>query len=439
MTPPLPHGFRIEIDAHQVDATTLYGGSPARFMRLSGAGVRAWHELRDGPIASPAAAVLARRLTDAGLAHPRPPVASSPDVTVIVPVRDRTAVLERCLAALGREHRVIVVDDGSRDAKSVADVVARAGATLVVRPDNGGPAAARNTGLADVTSELVAFLDSDCVPPPGWIAALAGHFADPAVAAVAPRIVPESPGVLPSCLDLGGRPGRVAPGTRVAYVPTAALLVRRAAIPDFDAGLRYGEDVDLVWRLHAAGHRVRYDPSVHVRHHEPETWPALLARRFRYGTSAAPLALRHPAAMAPLAVQPWPAATAAALLLASPLAAVGFTGAVLQNTGKLRRSGLPTADVVPVTWRNVHQTVLGMSRYATQFGWPLLLAGLCHRRTRRTAAALLLARPLAGWFGRPVDPVRYTLASIADDVAYGAGVLTGCVRSRTAIPLVPRT
>jgi mycofactocin glycosyltransferase len=333
---------------------------------------------------------------------------------------------------------VIVVDDGSTDPDAVAGVVARHGATLVARSHNGGPAAARNAGLAHVTTELVAFLDSDCVAPAGWITALAGHFADPTVAAVAPRIVPLSPTWVPSSLDLGDRAARVAPGTRVAYVPTAALLARRRALTDFDPALRYGEDVDLVWRLHAAGWRVRYDPSVHVRHHEPRTWPALLARRFHYGTSAGPLARRHPAAMAPLVLRPWPALTAAALLTGSPAAVLCFTAAVLQNTRKLRRSGLPTTGVVAQTWHNVTQTALGLSRYGTQFGAPLLCAALLHRRTRLPAAALLLARPLASY--RPtVDPVRHTLASIATDVAYGAGVITGCVRARTLVPLRPRT
>jgi mycofactocin system glycosyltransferase len=442
VNPPLPAGFHIDVDAdtRQIDDTTLFGGAPARFLRLSAAGVRAWRELRTGPVTSPAAGVLARRLTDAGLAHPRPPTAPAPDVTVIIPVRDRADSLARCLDSLGRAHRVIVVDDGSADPGSVAEVAARHGATLLTRPGNGGPAAARNTGLARVTSELVAFLDSDCVAPPGWITALAGHFADPAVAAVAPRVVPVPSTPWASSLDLGDRAARVAPGTRLAYVPTAALLARRAALPDFDPALRYGEDVDLVWRLHAAGWRIRYDPSVHVRHHEPRTWPALLARRFRYGTSAGPLARRHPAAMAPLVLLPWPAITVAGLLTANPVAALGFGAALAANTRTLRRSGLPTTGVVAATWRNVYQTLLGLSRYGTQFAAPLLIAGLCDRRTRTPAAALLLTRPLITYATRrpAIDAIRYTLGSIADDIAYGSGVFSGCVRARTVTPLVPR-
>src|ERR1019366_5132567 len=112
--------------------------------------------------------------------------------------------------------------------------------------------------------------DSDCVPPDDWIADLAGHFADPLVAGGAPRIVAPPRGPAGSVLDLGNRPAGVAPMTRVAYVPTAALLVRRAALGGgFDESLRYGEDVDLIWRLIEAGWRGRYEAGVGGAHPAP--------------------------------------------------------------------------------------------------------------------------------------------------------------------------
>ena len=72
---------------------------------------------------------------------------------------------------------------------------------------------------------------------PGWLDALLPHFADPAVGAVAPRIVPDEPGSTwlaryegaSSTLDMGARASIVRPGSRVPYVPGAALVVRRAA------------------------------------------------------------------------------------------------------------------------------------------------------------------------------------------------------------------
>ncbi|HWC79983.1 MAG TPA: mycofactocin biosynthesis glycosyltransferase MftF [Pseudonocardiaceae bacterium] len=461
MTTPLPTGFRIAVDpdTKQLTDTTLFGGAPARVMRLSPVGMAAWQRLQDHLVDSAATGTLARRLTDAGVAHPRPPEPGrKPDITVIVPVRDRAELLARCLSSVGDEHPVLVVDDGSADPDAIAAVALRFGAKVVHRIENGGPAAARNTGLSTVDTKLVAFLDSDCEAAPGWLDGPAAHFADPLVAAVAPRVLAVAPhtwaGRYAACaasLDLGPREARVVPGTRVAYVPTAALLVRRAALPDqvFDPGLRYGEDVDLIWRLHAAGHRIRYDPSAVVRHHEPESWSALLGRRFAYGTSAGPLALRHPAAIAPLVLQPWPVVTVAALLGRRPLlAASSFVASVLAMRRTLSRADLPATGVLRAMGNGVYQTWLGASRYGVQFGAPLLLAGLLRpggrtpgrRWGRRIAlASLVFSRPLATWFTQrpPLDPVRFTAASLADDVAYGAGVWAGSARARTFRAVLP--
>jgi hypothetical protein len=227
-------------------------------------------------------------------------------------------------------------------------------------------------------------------------------------------------------------------------VPTAALVVRSAALGDgpFDPALRYGEDVDLVWRLVAAGWRVRYDPAVRVHHDEPATWRALVARRFRYGTSAGPLAQRHPAHLVPLVVQPAAAVAVAGLLARRPWLAVAGLAAAAGSAGRARRrAGLPLVGAVPAALAATGRTLLGAGRYGTQVAAPLLAAGLVVRgRGRSAAAALLLAGPLTAWAtARPrLDPVRFTAAAIADDVAYGCGVWAGCLTRRTALPLRPR-
>ena len=460
-TVPLPDGFRVVLDpaTRQLSADLWLGGSPARAVRLTAKGSVAWRELLRGPIASRAAGALARRFVDGGLAHPVPPApASAADVTVVIPVRDRAVLLSRCLTALDGRYPTVVVDDGSDDPAAVAAVVAGHGATLVRRPVNGGAAAARNTGLAHVTTELVAFVDSDCVPEPGWIDRLAGHFADPTVAAVAPRITPLAPDTwagrytrAASSLDLGDRPARVAPNTRVSYVPTAALIVRRRALDEFarrgevfDPTMSIGEDVDLVWRLHDNGWRVRYDPSVRVGHHEPRTWRGLLGRRLRYGTSAAPLAVRHPRNLTHLVLQPWPAVTVAALLARRPLLAAGAFAMSVESTSRARRANDIPTGAIPGAVAATRQTWLGIGAYATQFAAPLLVAvmlpGGRSRWARRAAAgSLLLGAPLAGWVRRrpALDPVRYTIAALADDIAYGAGVWAGCLAEHTTRPLRP--
>lgn len=457
MSRGLPAGFGVVLDRQTrvLDGgRVLLGGSPRRALKLLPAGVVAFRRLlASGSVTDGPTGRLARRLVDAGVAHPRPPVRVDADVTVIVPVRDRAESLSRCLAALAGAS-VLVVDDGSVDPAAVAAVVARHGARLLRRPVCGGPAAARNTGLAalrPVAAELVAFVDSDCVPSPGWLDRLAGHFADPAVVAVAPRIVPvaapDAGRVLGafaadrSPLDLGPDEALVRPGGRVSYVPTAALVIRRAALDEFDEALRYGEDVDAVWRLIAAGGVVRYDPTVIVAHAEPATWPAWLRRRHLYGTSAGPLARRHPDRLAPLVLSPWPAAVTALLLARRPVLAAA-TGAVAaaRLASKLRADGLPPSIAAPMIAEATAATLTATGRAVTQLALPAAVA-LSARRPRRLAmlAALVAAPALRDWLRlRPsLDPVRWTLAGIADDLAYGAGVWRGAVRARTARPLLP--
>ncbi|OLZ42964.1 mycofactocin biosynthesis glycosyltransferase MftF [Amycolatopsis keratiniphila] len=455
---PLPFGFRITLDreVRQLSGGLWFGGSPARVLRLTEAGQKAWQQLEDGPVTSAAAGTLARRLTDAGMATPVPPEPEgAPDVTVVIPAHDRVDLLERCLSGMDDVHPVLVVDDASEDAAAVAAICAAYGAKLVRRDVNGGPGAARNTALEQVTTELVAFLDSDCVPTKGWIDRLAAHFADPLLAAIAPRVRGLAPDSwagrytrATGSLDLGDRSARVAPGTRTSYVPTAALVVRRSTLVEvgaFDPRLRVGEDVDLIWRLHKADHRIRYAADVHVDHHEPTTWHGVLGRRARYGTSAAPLALRHPDALAHLALHPWSILTVAALLARRPLlAATAFGGSVASMVDQLHANDVPQAGAVRVMATAAGQTWLGCGRYATQFAAPVLAAlmvpGGRRRWGRRAAlASLLLGPPLAGWVKRrpALDPVRYTVAAVADDIAYGSGVWAGCLTHRTAAPLRP--
>lgn len=438
MTAGLPTGFRIELDpaVKQLTPDVLFGGSPARILRLNAAGLRALDELRTGPVASPAGAALARRLTDGNLAHPCPPSESTVDVTVVIPVRDRPHELARCLDALGDAYPVIVVDDGS-----TVPVVSLAGVLVLRRDSNGGPGAARNTALSHVDTELVAFVDSDCVPPTGWIAELAGHFADPLVGAVAPRVTPLG-GADRSALDLGEQRACVAPLTRVSYVPTAAMVVRRKALGDgFDEALRFGEDVDLVWRMIDAGWRVRYEPSVQVGHDEPPDRNSLLHRRFSYGTSAAPLARRHPDALPPLVLQPAPTLTVVALLARRPALALACYGAgVALLHRRLRRADLPADGLVKPTAEAVRQTWLGMGRWTTQYGGPALLGALLRPGSRLSAASLLLGPALTDWrTARPGShPARFVARSLAGGAAYGAGVWRGCLRERTLGPVLPR-
>ncbi len=455
--PPLPADFRLRPDpglrALQ-NGRVLLGGAPYRLMRLTERAVPVINGWLDGePVGERrSAGVLARRLVQAGMMHPLPPQnAPRPPVTVVVPVRDRAEQLARCLSGLRDGPEVIVVDDASVDPRAVAELARAAGARLVRRPVNGGPAAARNTGLAHASTELVAFVDSDCVPSPGWIEALLPQFADPAVAAVAPRIVAADPGggVLAayeaehSALDMGPGESIVRPGAMVPYVPSAALLVRRSAAGrGFDETMRVGEDVDLVWRLAAEGHHIRYDPSVTVAHQHrtrPRQW---FAQRIQYGTSAAPLAARHPGTLPAISMAGWSALAWGLVLARRPFAAAALTaGTTALLARKLsNRCDRPWTMAAELGGRGTLLAGEQLGRTLTRNWWPLALplASAMPRLRLPLAAAAVLPPILEHRRTRPSTPlVTWTAIRLADDIAYGTGVWKGCLRERTTAPLRP--
>jgi len=460
----LPEGFGLVPDRSLRrfgDGRVLAGGRPGRVVTLTPAGADALDALVSGGPADDATRALAGRLIAAGMAHPRRPAPAGPPadgsgVTVVVPVHDRTDQLDECLASIGGRAPVVVVDDGSDRPGAVVDVCRRHGARLIRRETNGGPGAARDTAAAVVGTELMAFVDSDCTVPGAWLDDLIWHFADPEVGAVAPRIRPAPAptgtdrrvvhrfGRAHSPLDLGPDEGEVGPGRAVRYVPTAALVVRRSAheaVGGFDRTLRVGEDVDLVWRLAASGWRIRYDPSVVVAHREPDRWRHVMARRFRYGTSAAPLAERHPGLVAPVELRAQPAMAAAALLAGRPVpAGVAVAASAVRLARKVRPLGIPARQAWRWSASGTGWTVMGLGRAATMLAGPGLVAlAASGRRGRRAAAALVLVPPVVDWVRlRPdLDLPRWVAASVADDVAYGTGVWIGCLRARSFGPLLP--
>lgn len=418
----------------------LHGGSPRRLLRLTDVGAALVAALLAGePARTGQERALGRRLVDAGLARSYPPAGERPSVTVLVPVRDRATALGRCLDALGDRDPVLVVDDGSL----IPVDADRPHVTVLRRDTPGGPAAARSDGVGRIDADVVVCLDSDVVVGPGWLEPLLAHLADPQVAAAAPRVVPAPAGTVlgrylraRSPLDLGPDDLPVRPGSTVPYVPTAALVIRRE-LADFDPTLRYGEDVDLVWRLVAAGHDVRYDPRVTVAHTEPVSWRRALARRHAYGTAAGPLARRHPGRLAPLRLAPLPLVAAIAATLApAPLAAGAVAISAVTTARRLRAAGLPARDAATLAAATTGHALLGLGRYAAALApLPTLLAA----RRRPRLAALLLAPAACDWLrGRPpLDPVRFAAAWLADEAAYGSGVWRGALRARTVGPVRP--
>ncbi|CAN5658097.1 mycofactocin biosynthesis glycosyltransferase MftF [soil metagenome] len=429
--------YSLDRSTHRPPGTdVVIGGSPLRIFRLTPVGVDAFERIASGEDirSSPAVDRLVDRLLDAGAINPHPSNAALTiaDVTVVVPAwrfgESSLREVVRCCAGVAE---VIVVDDASDPPIGAVD-----GARVLRLRTNAGPAVARNAGLGAVATTLVAFVDTDVRLEPGWLEPLLLQFADARVALVAPRVA-SAPGAGPvaqyeeesSPLDLGSEPGRIAPGTRLSYVPAAAIVVRTDAlrsIGGFDRTLRFGEDVYAGWRLVEAGWRCRYEPAATVLHRPRGTWRGVLAPRIEYGSYAAPLARTHPGALAPVRISPWSATVWALATTGRPgaaaLVAAGTAGLLIRKL-----HGVPARDSVRLTLTGHLYAGRLLADAVRRAWWPIVAAGaVCSRRVRRIAG--LAALPALSTGGVP---------RLLDDLAYGVGVWKGVLAERQIAPLLP--
>jgi N-acetylglucosaminyl-diphospho-decaprenol L-rhamnosyltransferase len=212
---------------------------------------------------------------------------------------------------------VTIVDNASTDGS--LDALHEASDVRVMRnTENVGFGVACNQGAGAGDAPWILFLNPDCALAPGVVEHLVAEAdAQPDCVAIGPRIedpdgttqgsargdpdlfagVAGRTGLLTRLLPSSGMvarqvvwPERVPPGqasVEVDWLSGACLMVRRtafAAIGGFDPGyFMYWEDADLCRRLRERGGRIRYAPSVHVRHavgHSSRRAPALALRAF---------------------------------------------------------------------------------------------------------------------------------------------------------------
>lgn len=219
-----------------------------------------------------------------------------PVVSVVIPAFNRWRYTNACLNALHAAAdasiptEIVVVDDASSD--RTAELLAACRGVRVVRMDrNAGFAAACNAGAAAARGRYLHFLNNDALVTEGWEAPLLASFAeDQRVAAVVSQLrdpagrISEAGGIVWS--DGRGwnygrgdvpRDWRYRSPRDVDYGSAASLMVeaewfRRAG--GFDPAFHpaYYEDVDLCFRLRAAGGRIVYQPGSVVVHAEGATY-----------------------------------------------------------------------------------------------------------------------------------------------------------------------
>lgn len=227
-------------------------------------------------------------------------------VSVVIPARNAAATLPAVLASLSDQlaarpdAEAIVVDNGSVDRTREIAVGAGVRVLDLLTP---GAAAARNIGWRASHGELIAFLDSDCIPQPRWLDTLVAALDDaPRAGAAGGRVIAAPPTTLLQRYQ--ARAGYyfnaelAMSETRMPYLLVGNSCYRRTALEQlhgFDETLRSGEDTDLSWRMQLRLElELAYAPDAVVEHVHRTAFREFWRQWVRYGYGGAQLAQRYP-------------------------------------------------------------------------------------------------------------------------------------------------
>jgi GT2 family glycosyltransferase len=219
--------------------------------------------------------------------------------SVIVPTFNRPAALAACLESLaqldypaGAWELIVVNDGGENSFTAVTDRLKTVLPLQLITGDHKGPAAARNTGAQRAQGEYLAFTDDDCRVTPDWLRAFATGFADgrwhalggqtlsPFLQNRAERAWQHLTNFLNIFMQDDAGNALLLISNNVAYrrETFARLGGFNETFP-----LAAAEDMELSYRLLAAGHRQCIWPEAKVWHyHHLSAW-GHVRQQFRYG------------------------------------------------------------------------------------------------------------------------------------------------------------
>jgi glycosyltransferase involved in cell wall biosynthesis len=237
-------------------------------------------------------------------------------VSIVIPTYRSEGTIERCLGALGRQtfrdFETVVVDSSPDDATArivrafPEAALERSSRRLAVHE-------ARNRGAAAARGELFAFTDPDCTARPDWLEGLVGAYErERAIVggAIEPALNGRRQRGIHRC-KFGAWEARSAPGPR-HMLPTANLLMDRQVWDEVGPFrlLGWSGDTELCWRAREAGHRLVFDPTAVVEHHQPPGIAAFCGERLVRGAAFARIRA---------STEGWSRARALAALAATPL------------------------------------------------------------------------------------------------------------------------
>jgi len=233
---------------------------------------------------------------------PFPMQDDAPSISVVVCTYNGSRTIGECLHHLSSlnypNYEVIVVDDGSTDRTSE---IAQGYNVRLIRTENRGLSAARNTGREHSRGEIVAYIDDDAYPDSDWLNYYGRAFQRTSHAMIGgPNLPPTGDPSVAQCVARapGGPTHILLTDTIAEHVPGCNMVFRKSCLEEiggFDPIFRTaGDDVDVCWRIQDKGWTVGFAPSAVVWHHRRSSVWAYWRQQRGYGRAEALLQQKWP-------------------------------------------------------------------------------------------------------------------------------------------------
>ena len=211
------------------------------------------------------------------------------NIAVIIPACNEASFIGQAIASIKSQEypsdkvKIVVVNNGSTD--DTADIARKAGVTIINFP-KGKVGAVRNFGVENSDSNIVAFIDADCIAGPFWLSEAVPFLKDPSIGAVGGiYLLPESPTWVEKAFV-----GFPEPKDMEAHsLPGGSIIMRRDTflkIGKFDETLSAAEDDEISRRIRSYGYRIltrRTCAVIHLGY--PKTLGGIFKKQLWHGTN----------------------------------------------------------------------------------------------------------------------------------------------------------
>ncbi len=232
--------------------------------------------------------------------------------SIIIPVYNRPDEVDELLESLTtqtvKDFEVIIVEDGSQ--KPCKDVCDKYIGKLDIKyhlKENGGPGPARNYGVEKAQGDYVLILDSDCVIPYGYLAAIEAELnANPCDAFGGPDAAHESFTDIQKAISYSMTSFFTTGGIRGGkkkldkfYPRSFNMGMKRSIYNNLNgfSKMRFGEDIDFSYRIFENGYTCRLFPDAWVWHKRRTDMKKFFKQVFNSGIARINLEKRHPGTM----------------------------------------------------------------------------------------------------------------------------------------------